>query len=308
MTVIGFQNFLSYSCWTLTGAGSTQTQNPPNGLTLTTPPTITTNYTLGAGPGCGVLYDGILKFSWSESPALSIGTPSIIINGLATILSGSSGNYGPTFISAGSTVVLRYNNAADELNTVDFIITNFQFEYDEQICFKEGTKILCQNNNGDDEYISIENLRKNDLVKTYKHGYKRIKYIAYNNINNPNNQDRTADRLYLCSKENFPELFEDLIITGHHSILVDNLNQEELIKTGKLYNGLYYITDDKKRLAAIIDQRTKPYEREGNFKIWHLALEHEDENMNYGIYANGLLVESCSIKNLKAKTNYNFIN
>ena len=29
--------------------------------------------------------------------------------------------------------------------------------------------------------------------------------------------------------------------------------------------------------------------------IYHVALEHNDEYMNYGIYANGLLVESCSI-------------
>ena len=33
--------------------------------------------------------------------------------------------------------------------------------------------------------------------------------------------------------------------------------------------------------------------------IYHIALEHKDNCMNYGIYANGLLVETCSNKNLK---------
>jgi hypothetical protein len=28
--------------------------------------------------------------------------------------------------------------------------------------------------------------------------------------------------------------------------------------------------------------------------IYHIALENEDYYMNYGIYANGLLVETCS--------------
>jgi hypothetical protein len=33
--------------------------------------------------------------------------------------------------------------------------------------------------------------------------------------------------------------------------------------------------------------------------IYHIALENDDPYMNYGIYANGLLVESCSKRYLK---------
>ena len=46
------------------------------------------------------------------------------------------------------------------------------------ICFNQGTKILCCNKNLKEEYISIENLKKGDLVKTYKHGYKKIDLIG----------------------------------------------------------------------------------------------------------------------------------
>jgi hypothetical protein len=43
---------------------------------------------------------------------------------------------------------------------------------------------------------------------------------------------------------------------------------------------------------------------EGFFIVWHLALENENENGNYGIYANGeFLVESCSISNMNNITN-----
>jgi len=33
--------------------------------------------------------------------------------------------------------------------------------------------------------------------------------------------------------------------------------------------------------------------------FWHICLDHVDELMNYGIYANGLLVESCSEVNIQ---------
>jgi hypothetical protein len=40
------------------------------------------------------------------------------------------------------------------------------------------------------------------------------------------------------------------------------------------------------------------------YPIWHFALEHADEGMNYGVYANGgLLVETCSIRSLKSRSN-----
>ena len=55
------------------------------------------------------------------------------------------------------------------------------------ICFNQGTKILCLNKDSlEEEYKSIETLRKGDLVKTYLHGYKKIHLIGKNNMrNNP---------------------------------------------------------------------------------------------------------------------------
>jgi hypothetical protein len=50
---------------------------------------------------------------------------------------------------------------------------------------------------------------------------------------------------------------------------------------------------------AYLDEKAKPFEEEGTFTIYHLALENEHYTGNYGIYANGLLVESCSKRYLK---------
>jgi hypothetical protein len=43
-----------------------------------------------------------------------------------------------------------------------------------------------------------------------------------------------------------------------------------------------------------LDPKANTYEIEGLHEIWHLALENDDYYMNYGIYANGLLVETTS--------------
>jgi hypothetical protein len=68
-----------------------------------------------------------------------------------------------------------------------------------------------------------------------------------------------------------------------------------------------YVTDDKYRLPACADPRASVYEKPGTYTIYHLALENDDYYMNYGIYANGLLVESCSKRYLKEESNMELI-
>jgi len=161
-------------------------------------------------------------------------------------------------------------------------------------CFKSNSKILT-----DIGYVPIQELRPGDLIKTSKHGYMPISMIGKRQMFHPLHNERMPNQLYKCEREQYPELFEDLIITGCHSILVDNFkNNEEMEKTIKV-NGKIYITDHKYRLPACVDERTSIYENKGTHTIYHLALEHSDYYMNYGIYANGLLVETCSNRYLK---------
>jgi hypothetical protein len=164
-------------------------------------------------------------------------------------------------------------------------------------CFLEGTGILCQVD-GKEAYVPIENLKPGALVKTSLNGYKAVKLVGKGQIKNPGTAERTQNRLYKCSLKNYPELQKDLFITGCHSILVDSLSESDREQTEKVY-----VTDRKYRLMAYIDQRSEPWTSEGLYTIWHLALENADERMNYGIYAEGLLVESCSINFLKNHSN-----
>ena len=159
-------------------------------------------------------------------------------------------------------------------------------------CFKEGTKILT-----DGGYIPIEDLKQGDFVQTIKNGFQPIHLIGkaqfVHNIGH-----RATDRLYKCTKDQYPEIFEDLVITGRHSILVSSFKGDEKEEVAKLFGNIF-ITDNKYRLPVLLDNRASIYENEGIYTIYHIALEHENECINYGIYANGLIVESSSIKELK---------
>jgi hypothetical protein len=157
------------------------------------------------------------------------------------------------------------------------------------ICFKEGAKILTDNG-----YILVQDLRNGNLVKTFSSGFKKIEHIGYSRMYHNVNKIRSKDKLYVCSISEYPELIEDLIITGCHSILVKSFKNDAQKEKTIQVNGNTYVTDNHYRLPACADYRTKIFEKEGIHTIWHFSLENSDYYMNYGVYANGLLVETTS--------------
>ena len=193
--------------------------------------------------------------------------------------------------------VLRYENGAGIFQT------NIIMPGPTQItCFLENSNILTVNG-----YRPIQELRNGDLVKTLNHGFLPISMIGRKEVHHVASNERIKDQLYKCSSSKFIEVFEDLVITGSHSILVEEFcSEEQRNKIIELY-GEIYITDDKYRIPACVDDRTVVYEKEGNYMIYHLALENESYYSNYGIYANGLLVETCSKRYLKELSNMELI-
>ena len=178
------------------------------------------------------------------------------------------------------------------VNANNFYVANYRsstvsLSIDEATCFLEGSKILTKNG-----YEKIENLKKGDLIETYQHGLKEICLIGKREIYHSANKERINNQLYKYEKE-------ELIITGGHSILVDELKEEEAILNKIYFGGVLPKIDGKHRLLACVDENASVYKKEGKYFIYHLALESEDEDQAYGIYANGMLVESCAIKYLK---------
>lgn len=139
-------------------------------------------------------------------------------------------------------------------------------------------------------------------------GYKAIHQIGKKEITHPASDTRIKHQLYVCSADVFEEVFADLVITGCHSILVEEwTSEDERQRAIDANGGNVYITDNYYRLPACADLRTRVYEHPGTYTIYHIALENENYYTNYGIYANGLLVESCSQRYLKELSNMKLV-
>lgn len=181
-------------------------------------------------------------------------------------------------------------------------LTQIYYIYPSAPCFLEGTTILC-NIDGNEEYVPVEKLTNDTLVKTSLNGFKKVVALGKGEIINPDNDERIENRLYKCSATKYPLLKTDLYITGCHSILefpISEKKKEEIIKR----LGELFVTDDKYRLMACLDERSEPWNSKGIYTIYHFALENEYDNQNYGVYANGgLLVETCSIRSLLKRSN-----
>jgi hypothetical protein len=164
-------------------------------------------------------------------------------------------------------------------------------------CFIEGTKLLVHSHDKD-IYVNIQDLRVGDLVKTYLHGDKRIKFIGRGIMTNaPNVWNGCVRRLAKSG-----DMIEDLFVTGAHSILVNELSTKETEGMIAIYGTANRKIDDKTLLLSWVSDKFEAVNDNKNYTYYHLVLEHDnDENKRYGIWANGILTESQSEKHFLAK-------
>lgn len=134
-------------------------------------------------------------------------------------------------------------------------------------CFLENTLILTING-----YIPIQQLHVGDQIKTQFGSYKKITAIGKTTIiNNVNNKNC----MYKYTQNTTSELIQDLFVTGLHNVFEKN-------------NMIY------RKIKASDDRRATKWNYSGSVNLWHIAFDKA-----YGIYANGLLVESISYDSLK---------
>jgi hypothetical protein len=173
-------------------------------------------------------------------------------------------------------------------------------------CFLEGSTILCLVDN-EEKYVPIQDMRKGTLVKTSKNGYRKVELIGRKQFINSGSSMRGEHQLYICSKEKYPELTDDLVLTGDHSILVGSITDEQRKKMTEIL-GQIFVTENKYRLLAFLDDRAEPWSSMGEHTIWHFALESDNIYVNFGVYANGgLLVESSPIRFIRDKASMELI-
>jgi hypothetical protein len=147
------------------------------------------------------------------------------------------------------------------------------------VCFGKGTLIQCEGGS-----VPVEDLKVGMLVKTLKHGYKAVTLMGTSMLRNPGGSERVRNRLYIYRKEN-------LVLTGGHSVLLDDVSGDQLNRIKKSFGSVFF-TEGKIRLAAMDDEIAEPYLTKGIFPIYNFVLEAANEHTNYGVFANGKLVES----------------
>ncbi len=164
-------------------------------------------------------------------------------------------------------------------------------------CFSEGTKILCLNNYQKEEYVSVQDLKVGDFVKSYKHGYRKISKILNGSfINNPIEQG-ASNCMYIMKKTVDNGLIDDLTLTRNHGVLVDKINNEVNINNLEVIDDLVsIITADNDKFEKVLDANL--------YKYYHFSLETDgDEDRRFGVWANGLLVETPSNNMMDNATN-----
>lgn len=203
-------------------------------------------------------------------------------------------------------VVLNGNPSGDTY--YGYNIMELTLTVNNPVCYLEGTKILCYIDNKD-QYIPIQNITKDTLVKTYKYGYKKVINITKLNLDKYDTSNNIINKLYVMKKDKNKDLIEDLYITGAHSILVKKIPAKNIELIKKKSNGyrLHQIKDkylypayanDKFELVNYNDDKTINTDSK-YYIIYHLVLENNDIYKNYGIWANGILSESLPIVEFK---------
>jgi hypothetical protein len=164
------------------------------------------------------------------------------------------------------------------------------------LCFDESTEILCLNENLEEVYLPISNVKVGTFVKSFKHGFRRIEAIYKHSLINNINDFHSC--MFLMPKNE--NMTKDLIVTGGHSILVDDMTQEELVKNNEYFNNTNPKIDDKQLLLAAASEKFTALENENEYTFYNFCLENEgDDEVRYGVWANGVLVETPSKQFLK---------
>lgn len=170
------------------------------------------------------------------------------------------------------------------------------------ICMGENTLITIFEKNCEIER-PVKLLNEGDLVKTEANEYVPIKHIYKSHVYNVKNEkgQRKKDKLYLFEQKDFPELKQDLIVTGGHPILVNKLSNNEIDRLRK-----FRLHDRDQRveenivLIAFLSDKARDFTTEGLYPIYNLVLEKVNGKDRHPIRINGLLSSSMSVQKYEA--------
>ena len=142
-------------------------------------------------------------------------------------------------------------------------------------CFAENTKIMTTLGP-----VVIKDLAVGSVVPTLTSGNKTVVSVG-----------KRVIKGYSFQMYGYVDC--GLEVTGKHSVLVDELSEEQIEQIPSIIGSLKQ-TEGKWLLPACLDDNTYRVSLYGEIPLYHVVLENEDDSANYGILANGMWVESCS--------------
>ena len=259
-----------------------------------------TNGIAGSGDDNGIYYTTNSGVTWTKS-SLASGNFVVALSGSIAVATSSdwfatgtgtgiykSLDYGQNWTGAGVNSGAFNSLSLSGSRAIAGGSTNNGIYYaSSSLCYEKNTLILVLENEVE-VYKKICELKVGDIVKTYKHGYKKIKMIKSFDYNTSN-----ITRLKRCM---YKMKDHNVIVTGKHGILVDEITTEE-IKNIKKCGIILRNIDDKQVLPACASDKFEKITDIFEFELWHFVLENDDVTKNYGVYiTDGILSESCSEK------------
>lgn len=283
-----------FSTWTQSTAGSIPITGDWYSVVLSG-----SNGLAGSGTNNnGIYYTTNSGVTWTKS-SLASGNFMVALSGSIAVATSSdwfatgtgtgiykSLNYGQTWTGAGVNSGAFNSLSLSGSRSIAGGSTNNGIYYaSSPLCYEKNTLILVLENEVE-VYKKICELKVGDIVKTYKHGYKKIKMIKSFNYNTHN-----ITRLKRCM---YKMKDHNVIVTGKHGLLVDEVTEEEIKNIKKCGTSMRNI-DDKQVLPACASDKFEKITDSFEFELWHFVLENDDESKNYGVYiTDGILSESCS--------------
>jgi len=180
----------------------------------------------------------------------------------------------PLFIKENISNLSSYMNGKKLLTVDDNNCINISDLLPPLMCIKENTKILCFNG-FNEVYIPVEVIKKGDLIKIKDNGYKKVENVVYRAFFNLQSKDRIENIFYVYPKGKIPNLTDNLILTGSTNVL----SESEL-----------------ENLPCYLDDRSYIFPYSNDFyAVYYISLESDDITASYGIWVNGMRIQSSPI-------------
>ena len=148
-------------------------------------------------------------------------------------------------------------------------------------------------------YEQIQNIKENDYIKTFgtENEYSKVIYL---------NKEITCNEERILKKKRLYQhkVHKDIILTGIHALLYDDLSEE-------LYKDMIAETNwkddfmkvgDKKKLMAHLDPDFEIYNEVENAFVYQIGIQSKNDTLSYGLYLeHNLYAETTSIKSINKK-------